>query len=417
MISFKRAELQAFLDLTEGEPPPVFVGRETILKTIETEACKAWKGPTAARHGRPKKTLVVQGAPGAGKTSLLHELQRRTVANTTSGSLRVLILNSSTISNPIDILKPLAQMIHQEMAPDFLARYARSRSGGIQAGLAGSGFTAGWANTTNRADPSPDLMAFRDWVDSLPSDEGLAGPVLIAIDEAQRFREGPETPLAKLLQGLHDMNPKEGPGLPFMLVAAGLGDTVQRLVDMDLTRGDPLLAVGAFGPGEVQVALSRFCAHCGLDHRPVMDKLLALAETCEGWPRHLHFALAAVGAAALETDGDLARIDWAKVTAATAASRRAYYVRLQSDKMGNAYALVAAVMRAFQDGQRKADVVNSIDRLSRPGAAEWQIPKGLEDGWDFVDHLIHCGALHEGEDKRLSCPIPSFRTYLLEAGS
>jgi len=236
----------------------------------------------ATRHGCPRKALVVQGTPGAGKTSLLHELQRRTVTNTTFGALRVLILNSSVITNPIEILKPLAQVIHQEKASDFLPRYAENRGGSIKAGLARCGITGALANTTTRANSSPDLMALREWVDSLPAGEGLAGPIPIAINEVQRFRDRPETPLAKLLQGLHDMNPKEGPGLPFMRVAAGLRDTVQCLVETDPPRADPLLAVGAFEPSEVQVALSLFCAHFGLDHEPIMDKLLGARRALQG---------------------------------------------------------------------------------------------------------------------------------------
>jgi len=112
---------------------------------------------------------------------------------------------------------------------------------------------------------------------------------------------------------------------------------------------------------------------------------LVLAEPCKGWLRLLHFVLAVTDAGVLETDGDPARIDWAKAT--VTANRQACYTRQQSGKMENSYALVAAVMGPFQISLSK-DVVNSIDRLTQPEAAEWRIPRGLGDGRGLVDHPI-----------------------------
>ncbi|MCY4459681.1 MAG: hypothetical protein OXC26_04655, partial [Albidovulum sp.] len=34
----------------------------------------------------------------------------------------------------------------------------------------------------------------------------------------------------------------------------------------------------------------------------------------------------------------------------------------------------------------------------------------------FFRRLVHQGALHEGADGRFHCPIPSFRSFLIEEG-
>ena len=36
---------------------------------------------------------------------------------------------------------------------------------------------------------------------------------------------------------------------------------------------------------------------------------------------------------------------------------------------------------------------------------------------DYLDHLVHRGALQDDGTGRLACPIPSFRQFLVEAGT
>jgi len=417
MADFKRTALQEFLVQTQGEPPPVFVGRDDILSKIEAEVRLAWKGPNAARHGRPKKTQVVLGAPGAGKTSLLHELRRRATANSGSGERRVLILNSNRVSRPVDVLGPLAELINPDKASAFLARYAQTKGSSVNAGLPGTGVTGTLAATTSRRAPHPDMTAFRTWADRLPAGKGLTGPVLIAIDEAQRFRDGPDTPLAKILQELHDMNPQEGPGLPFVLLLAGLGDTDDRASRMHLTRGDLPHAIGALEEPEIASAMIRFCKHFGMNPANVENELDRLASPCDGWPSHLHGALHALAKAALERGGALTRVDWIRVEEEAATFRNTYYQMQQSSELLGAPALVAAVLQDWQPDWRMPDAINSIARHTRSkNGAAWQLPEGYTPT-TFYAHLLHRGVLHADKNKRLACPIPSFRTYLMAEGA
>ena len=71
MTSFKRKELSNFIDDSSGDYPPVFIGRENIIDELLNLSNRAFERGNAP----PKNTRMIQGAPGAGKTSILLELE------------------------------------------------------------------------------------------------------------------------------------------------------------------------------------------------------------------------------------------------------------------------------------------------------------------------------------------------------
>ncbi len=410
---FKPEGLKQFVRRGEKSIPPVFVGRERILGDILAIADEVW---LAESHALPGVTRILQGAPGAGKSATLTELARgHASASSTSHHPRILSLNSADISNPGDILVPLAHLVNSKAAPEFLSRIEKTRvaAGGVDA----FGVRAGGRleSTLSPPDPRPALMEFGNWARSLDPGIGIAGPIIIAIDEAQRFQRNNEDPLAKLLQGLHDSTSR----LPLTLVLAGLSDTADRARDMGLTRGLEIHMIGALHPDNVTRLMTGFCHRFGMDPRGHEARLTALAAPCEGWPRHLHAALAALAAAALTTEGDLDRIDWDRVEAAAAAGRHRYYQGQRSSMMEESAGLVASVLRDLRPGHRRSDVIDSIrDHVRRAGPdapTRMQLPAGMTPR-ALADHLIHQGALQETPDHAITCPIPSFRQHLIEEG-
>jgi len=93
--------------------------------------------------------------------------------------------------------------------------------------------------------------------------------------------------------------------------------------------------------------------------------LVQLAESCEGWPRHLHLALLALGAAALESDGILDHVNWAGVMDTAKQSQNSYNRRRQSRDMKGSASLVVAVMSALN---AESTIVSALISGS---AADW----------------------------------------------
>jgi len=401
-MAFNQDGLRAFIGQTEGAPPPVFAGRQDIIKDIEDAAGLAWNGRGAVAHGAAKATRIIQGAPGAGKSSILAELRKRSLR---AGDIRVVGLSSEvlTAAVPTTILTIAAA---GGLPPERWRNVQARISGGISIGIANLATEAGWTGTPHEA--PQHLTSLKE---IFPPEKWRA-PVIVAIDEAQRFRSEIETPHARLLQGIHG----NSNNLPLTLVLAGLGDTADRASAMELTRGRKIHEIGALASDEIPSLINNFCRKFGMDPEAQREMLASLVNPCGGWPGHLHFTLQALGREALGTDGDLARIDWPKVGREAAESRIRYYRAQQSQKMEESTGLVAAVLSDLQPGHGRVDVINSIDRhVGRGTGVEWQLPEGMT-ARRLTDHLIHQGALHSHEDKTITCPIPSFRTFLIEAG-
>jgi len=154
-----RANLEAFMDLSEGDAPPVFAGRDAVLADILSVAASVWAGGTVASQGKPKVTRILQGAPGAGKSALLAELARRASdCRTNAVPIAVLLLNSADIGGPLDILKPLAERVDPAGAgKDFLVRVQTTRSAHGRLGAFGRAGRGGPVHnhhaTGSRAEP------------------------------------------------------------------------------------------------------------------------------------------------------------------------------------------------------------------------------------------------------------------------
>jgi len=143
---------------------------------------------------------------------------------------------------------------------------------------------------------------------------------------------------------------------------------------------------------------------------------MELAAPCEGWPRHLHFALQTLGREALKSGGDLSKVSWEVVKKEAGKSRIRYYQGQQSKAMEEAFSLVGMVLGDLDQTIRRSDVINCISKhAGSKSGVEWQLPAEM-DARSFADHLIHRGVFLEKKDHTISFAIPSFRSYLIETG-
>jgi len=399
-MAFNRDGLEAFIDGGEGAAPPVLAGRNDVIKDIEDTARRAWK-PDGA-HGIAKATRIIQGAPGAGKSSILAELQCRSLRSKDgAGTPRVVDLSPEMV---LDDLPGVLTVIAGAAGLDGgkWRSLLSGMSAGVSVGVATLAAQLGWSP----GDAPRSLLGLKA---KFPPGSWKA-PVIIAIDEAQRFRGGPETTHARFLHGPHDGRT----GLPLTLVLAGLGDTDARAGEMDLTRGRTIHGIGCLEPRDVPSLMTAFCLKFGMEPSGHEERLNALAAPCEAWPQHLHFALRALGSETLAVNGDLSRVDWDHAGRKAAGRRVRHYRSQQSPAMRNSAYLIARVMRDLGDRDTIIEVMSSI-RGNRREEDGWDLPDGM-DVRQFVNHLVHQGALQEDDEGNFSCPIPSFRAHLIDAG-
>ena len=406
--------LRDFAAAGEGSPPPVFVGRTEAIADIQAAARRAWK-PGASNQGEPGATRVLHGAPGAGKSSILAELAARCGTSRDPGAPRILLLGSSHFADISAAYLSLASAVNPLEAERLFEATRRGLSAGGALKFLGSGVDGGLDRDRAQGAPAPTMSAFAEWVSGWSGPNSAQAspwnfPLIVAIDEAQRLPPGDRTPAAYFVQTIHEATI----GLPLTLVLAGLGDTQDRAQEMGLMRGLKLYEVGRLSVEETDELMRGFCSRFGLRAEGSEPFLAELAAGAEGWPRHLHFALQALGEEALATDGDLGRVSWSTAAKRAAESRLRYYRAQQSREMKAADRLVAAVMRDLRDDMPLSVVVGLIEAnaADAPGfrLADSTTPEA------FFRRLVHQGALHEGADGRFHCPIPSFRSFLIEEG-
>ncbi|MCY4147754.1 MAG: ATP-binding protein, partial [Gammaproteobacteria bacterium] len=210
MSKFNSSALRQFIGEGEKEAPPVFVGREHILDDILAVSKESWKPGAWFRegsHGVAGNTRIVHGAPGAGKSSILRRLEDWEMTPSAASGLpgvrpRVLLLNSAAIGSPADLLEPLAELVCKRRAVDFVREYERHLSLGVS--LGGVGVNVGEGTRESRDFSLAGIKQFKNWVRSLPWHSRLKAPVIVAIDEAQRFDHDAGSLVARVLQALHD---------------------------------------------------------------------------------------------------------------------------------------------------------------------------------------------------------------------
>ncbi len=403
MSEFKRAELQRFVWMREKSYPPVFVGRQVLLDEILTIA----RMTGAEGVGIPGNTTVIQGAPGSGKSSVLSELEIR--APRAINARVVNIANTDLEQNIPDVTRAIAFAASRDNAqwfdiwsqsgPEWLQRLPQMKGFNIP-----------------RYESLIDLQRYR------PASTWTA-PVIVAVDEAQRFPENKSAPYAQFMQEIHDA---KGVRLPLTLVLAGLGDTQSVIRSMGLTHGLRPHPLGCFDAEELDELTGAWCAHFGITVGAQRDRIDRLMSPTDGWPRHVHWAQQALAEALLVpgVDGDADRItDWTTVHHRSDQLRHGYYQTQFSDVMDYSPKLTAQILYDVALAEMQGNILNasqirkkikSYCESDRTG--DFECPPEHTYA-EFITHLIHCGALQQDPDNDgILCPIPSFQSYIIARG-
>ena len=419
--------LRKFVTDTDRDTARLFVGRDDEIAKVEAVAAKALEMVTVDKGRASSMTLVFQGAPGAGKTSLLNHLMDREEAPYVAVDLRPPDLRTrrSVAAAVAEALnrrsgkvfdRPRARWFAAIAArffgrrQDGAARTSISRTeGGIDAGFGGLRHSR--ETITEIPEASLDTLARK-----FPAERWKC-PLVLLIDEAQGLeKERHGDVVFELHHGKH--------GLPLVPVLAGLGNTADRLENLNLTRFSEghVLEMGALGMSDAAAAVRKFLARFRIDVPPERAAWWGaeLARRSDGWPQHLHTALQGLADELLRVDADIMRVREAAVFANGRLRRIESYGRRQSPAMKDARSLVAELMARIPAGGRDLGaVVDDIVALHAAGGGK--ASSSLPDGFSaagFRDHLVYRGALQQAGDHRelLACPIPSFRDWLIERG-
>ncbi|MCY4314468.1 MAG: ATP-binding protein [Gammaproteobacteria bacterium] len=418
MLDFKRNKLAEFVKNDSGEFPPVFVGREDILEDILDQSHHSFKRGSAPA----KNAKVINGAPGAGKTSLLTELSQR--GRTEENHPRTVVVTSAEIKNRLpDVMKAIVIAASKPKNQWLASLKTRGSDLGQRIGnVSFLSFRADFAQMTQPRGPD-DLYTLARMVPTGKWEH----PVILAIDEAQRLRGDITTPHAEFLQAIHDANRVP---LPLTLVFAGLGDTQERVNDMGITNCVHVFAVGALNRKEQAQVVDGFCEHFGVEVGTHRERLHSFFEPTDGWPRHIYWAQCALAETLLvpDVDGHLDKVsDWSTIEQRRDRLRIRYYEDRRSLALKISDKLVGAVMKtvaAYNDRgikinfSRLADQIHCYSHEFKIYSSGWCVPEDFGTGSGairrYIEHLVHQGALAEDVwSNTYRCPIPSFQSHLI----
>ncbi len=407
--------LKDFVELPDREASPFFGGRAAEIETVESTLRRIRKRVEEG-HWRPAggETILFQGAPGAGKSALLHHLVQ-VWRNTGQNAPVVVDTELTHFANE----RTLALRVAEAADPAIAAQFRRSEtthstsradlSGGIPGVVSGSGS----AESGHQAASAPAELSLAAVQKALSASERS---VVLFLDEAQDLAEFGADKVLPVISQLH----KGSHGGPFLTVFAGLAYSSKVLKERGISRfsrgHQRTLSALAFGEATEIVLrmLTEFRVRGGAG---LMDQWAqTLANESSGWPQHLHVAMQALVAQLLvaPTPGQLEPVDsqfGSGVLRESAQAREEYYEQRIDEPLTAAPELVAETLRRIGNGALRADALAYIRDAAQPGPGSKSLPKN-HDAEMFLDLMIRRGVLQHAPEQKLVCPIPSLRDYV-----
>ena len=405
--------LRWFSKLPDREASPYFGGRTEELALVEGALSRIReRGQTGHRRPAVGESVLFQGAPGAGKSALLHHLVQRW----RDGGHEAPLVVDTEASHYVDESE-LALQIAEAFDPALAMQFRRSVTSPSSAIKSLSGGKprvatgAGTAESDHHTATDEPTLANVARVFS-----GSRRPVVLILDEAQDL-EGFDADLTRpVISKLH----KGSHGGSFLTIFAGLAHSDEVLKNCGISRfsrgHDRTLS--ALPLDDAVDIVRRMLAECrvrgGEEIMRRWAKILA-KESC-GWPQHLHVSLQGLAAQLLATaePGRLEDLDsdfGSAVLNASALAREEYYERRIDAPLADAWQLLAETLRRTGKAAPRDAVLGHIRAAAQPNEESKSTPNGL-NAERFLDHMIRRGVLQRATGDMLACPIPSLRDYI-----
>ena len=396
-----RGKVRRYVGAGDRGEEPCFVGRGELFDLVDLMA------ETAGAGQRDSRTIVIGGAPGAGKTAFVREFGKR---RNNAGAVVVELRPGEM--RPLRLFEEIAKTV------DGPTRERRDRTTAtvVEGSL---GVAEGRTSRTTTTVTPGDRQRLRDG-DAVPWDllrERFGGrlnkdsPLFVLCDEAQNLEANATT--NALLDSLHRGDPDQAAPIPIVPVFAGLSSTSDVLGRCGIARpaDGNVRSIAALSRGESREYALRTLTHLDAEGSQGDKARWAdwFADTCDGWPQHLRIQMSAVAEEMLRADTpSLRELDGAKIGQAASAARNRYYGRrLQATR----YPILAPVVQsvaahAGQDGATLDELAARATRLLE----ERHNPPTAET---LLLSAIHAGILQQTErPDRYVCPIPSMCLWL-----
>lgn len=400
--------LAHFVRRSDRAPPLHFVGRRVAIAFLN-EALGQVAGSTAADRAGVGMTQLITAAPGAGKSSLLHEVQKRWKKD---GRVRMAQLHVSDLDDRTHAFWELALQLEPEAAKQLFGMKAtHSGASGIRK-LLQALKRSGKRQAQERPDSVESLARWLKEVARTRNSQDTAfRPVVVFIDEIQNLAKVDQEAAAgrgSLVRGIHE----GAGGLPFMLVLAGLSDSVKVLRSCGIARleGKSQFVLADLRGEETREAVEKFLDHFRVRGTPAERGawVSRIAADTSGWPHHLVNGLCAAAKSLADGRGDMARASLEDACRYASEYREIYYER-QVEPFETVPELLTAVFSALPGagGLTAKEIKDAIDGAYEHHAhLEERMPRSKA----FAE-LLHQGLIQKTRGVLYDCPVPGLRAY------
>ena len=366
-------------------PATFFHGREQEIQAFQ-------KAQVDARASTGGTIFLIQDAPGAGKSALLHECAQRATEDgwRVAEIMNDALYDPAALADAVDVPYATRSTVHRE---------------------------AGW-----RVGLSSAVALFRRGVEGASSEyagralhkvlEAAATPngLVLVLDEVQTLDKAVGTPhdltLTQTLEQIH--NGKVG--APVILLAGGLGISRSVLGKFGISRFERrrVLRLGRLSDRAERSVIRDWLVRAGGargDSEYLGRWVDTIAAECYGWPQHIQNYATAAAQWLLDSGGVLTAQVPTEALAEGRDARVEYYDGRVEDLDRADRVALARLLGQAGDGCAldTSELIAAFSSSGSPGGAP-----------DVLRRALHKGIVVKRRDGRFEIPIPSMHTWLVQ---